>query len=560
VTTPPEPPDSADLVPFGDDSADSSPDAAGAVGADAVGANAGVGVDEEPVTTTYRKPRRSRTRRILKWTSISLVVILVIAAGGVFADGYYLNHKIKTHPFVIPSGETPPPVVKTATKAENFLLIGSDSRAGSNGKGTGGSAKFAGASRSDTTIIMHISANNAGATLISIPRDSYVQIPSCVIGPNNQLSQPEKSKFNAAFSLGGQLDPKYAASCTEHAIETLTNINITHYAVVDFTGFQKMVDALGGVKMCVAKPLVDPVIRTSTGYDGSGLDLQAGKNVEIDGDQALDLMRARYALDGGGDLPRIKRQQEFIGAMIRKATSTSLLTDPLKLQRFLSAAAGSLTTDGFGLHTMEKLATALHSAGAGKVRLLTVPNIVGAPDVPSADVEWDPVKAPELWQAIRDDTPIPGTKVKASAKPTVSPTPTPTVSAPTLIVAPSGITVNVENGTATQGMGQTVATALEAQGFHIGTITDAPKDTYAKTIVEYGSDKVQSSQTLQEAIPGSVRKADAAATTALTIIVGASYTDVVPVTLGVPTSSPTPTPVATESISTLSAAKNACLS
>jgi LCP family protein required for cell wall assembly len=545
VTTPPEPPDSPDLVPFGEDPASSDAAATSGDGA---------------VTTTYGKPKRSRTLRVLKWTSISLVVILLIGVGGAVADYYYINGKVTVDPPKFAKGFTPPPVVKTATKAENFLLIGSDSRAGANGKGTGGSAKFAGASRSDTTIIMHISANNAGATLISIPRDSYVQIPACAIGPNNQESQPEMSKFNAAFSLGGQLDPKYAASCTEETIEKLTGINITHYAIVDFTGFQKMVDALGGVKMCVAKPLIDPVIHTATGYDGSGLDLPAGKSVEIDGDQALDLMRARYALDGGGDLPRIKRQQEFIGAMIRKATSTGLLTHPFKLQHFLSAAASSLTTDGFSLGTMRKLASALHSAGAGKIRLLTVPNIVGAPGVPSADVEWDPVKAPELWQAIRDDTPIPGTKVKPSAKPTPTPTPTPTVSAPTLIVAPSGITVNVENGTATQGMGQTVATALEAQGFHIGTITDASKDTYAKTIVEYGSDKVQSSQTLQEAVPGSVRRPDAAATTALTIIVGANYTDVVPVTLGAPTPSPTPTPVATESIATLSAAKNSCLS
>jgi LCP family protein required for cell wall assembly len=552
VATPPEPPDSPDLVPFGDDPDDSEPAGSPSFAA------ATTGEDGSSVTTTYGKPKRSRTRRILKWTSISLAAILVIAAGGVFADGYYLNHKIKKQPLVLPSGDTPPPVVKTATKAENFLLIGSDSRAGSNGKGTGGSAKFAGASRSDTTIIMHISANNAGATLISIPRDSYVQIPSCVIGPNNQLSQPEMSKFNAAFSLGGQLNPKYAASCTEHTIETLTGINITHYAVVDFTGFQKMVDALGGVKMCVAKPLIDPVIHTATGYDGSGLDLPQGKSVEIDGDQALDLMRARYALDGGGDLPRIKRQQEFIGAMIRKATSTSLLTDPLKLQRFLSAAAGSLTTDGFGLHTMEKLAKALHSAGAGKVRLLTVPNILGAPGVPSADVEWDPVKAPELWQAIKDDTPIPGTKVKPSATPTVSPSPSPTHKAPTLIVPASDITVNVENGTSTDGQAQTVASDLEAQGFHIGTVGDAPKDTYAKTIVEFGSDKVQSSQTLQESIPGSVRRADSAATTELTVIVGANFSTVVPVALGSP--SATPTPSATESISTLSAAKNACLS
>jgi LCP family protein required for cell wall assembly len=501
-------------------------------------------------------PHGSRGRRILKWTSISLAVLLIIVAGGLVADYYYLNGKVTVVKPVFPPGTTRPPIAPTATKAENFLLIGSDSRAGANGKGTGG-AKIAGA-RSDTTIIMHISANSAGATLISIPRDSYVQIPSCVIGPNGQTSAPEMSKFNAAFSLGGQDDAKYAASCTEHTIETLTGIRITHYAVVDFTGFQKMVEALGGVKMCVAHTLDDPIVNDGGGnFHGSGLKLPAGPSVEINGSQALALMRARYNLDGGGDLPRIKRQQEFIAAMIRKATSTSLLADPFKLQHFLSAAASSLETDGFGIGTMKKLAGALHHVGAGGVRLLTVPNLSGAPGVPSADVEWDPTKAPELWNAIKNDQPIPGTKPTATASPT--PTVSPTPAGPKLSVPPSDITVNVENGTAQSGIAHKVATKLAARGFHIGTVGDAPKQTYTSTIVEYGSTKVQSSQTVAESLPGSIRKADATAGSTITIIIGSDFTKVVPVTIssGGGTS---PTPTATPSISSISAAKPGCLS
>jgi LCP family protein required for cell wall assembly len=493
-------------------------------------------------------PRRSRGRRILKWTAISLAVVLVIAAGGAAADYFYLNGKITVDPLEFPSNATRPVKVPTATKAENFVLIGSDTRAGASGKGTGGS-KIAGA-RSDTTIIMHIAANNAGATLISIPRDSYVQIPSCVIGPNGQTSAPEMSKFNAAFSLGGQDDNKYAASCTVHTIETLTGIRIDHYAVIDFAGFEKMVEALGGVRMCVAHPLVDPIVNDGDGnYHGSGLDLQAGPSVEINGAQALALMRARYALDGGGDLPRIKRQQEFIGAMIRKATSTSLLENPFRLQHFLSAAASSLTTDGFGVGTMKKLAGALHHVGAGGVRLLTVPNIVGGGGVPYGDVEWDPTKAPALWAAIRNDKPIPGTKKSAS------PTPTPTPSGPKLTVPPSGITVNIENGTTQNGLARKVQSQLEAQGFHIGTVGDAQTQAHTTTVVEYGSEKVQSSQTVAASLPGSIRKADPNAGTTITVIIGSDFTKVVPVTIaGAP--SPTPTPT----ISSMSAAKPECLS
>jgi LCP family protein required for cell wall assembly len=490
----------------------------------------------------------SRRRRILKWTAITLAAIVVIGAGGVIGDYYYLNSKINKVSYQTPKGTQRP--AKIATKAENFVLIGSDSRKGASGKGTGGS-KIAGA-RSDTTIIMHIAANNTGATLISIPRDSYVQIPSCVIGPNNQLSQPEMSKFNAAFSLGGEYSAKYAPSCTVHTIETLTGIHIDHYAVVDFAGFESMVSALGGVKMCVAAPLVDPVVDDGGAYHGSGLNLQAGPSVEIDGQQALDLMRARYALDGGGDLPRIKRQQEFIGAMIRKATSTSLLIDPFKLQHFLSAAAGSLTTDGFGLGTMKKLAGALHHVGAGGVRLLTVPNLTSYPGMPYGDVEWDPAKAPALWAAIRNDQPIPGTKKRASPSPSPSPTP----SGPALSVPPSDISIALENGTGKQGFAHTVATDLEAQGFHVVSVGDAPNSSYTSTVVEYGPEKMQSSQTVNESIPGSMRMADASAGSTITVILGSNYTKIVPVTIG----SATPTPTPTASISSISAAKPGCLS
>jgi anionic cell wall polymer biosynthesis LytR-Cps2A-Psr (LCP) family protein len=205
-------------------------------------------------------------------------------------------------------------------------------------------------------------------------------------------------------------------------------IRVDHFAVVDFTGFKRMVDALGGVRICVAKPLDDPIVHDATGWHGTNLHLPSGQSVEIDGDQALALMRARYALDGGGDLPRIRRQQQFTAEMIRKATSTSLLADPIKLQNFLSAAAGSLTTDGFGLGTMRKLAGALKRAGAGSVHLTTVPNLLSAPGLPYGDVEWDPQKAPALWTAIRDDKPIPGTEGATRRRTSATPTPSATPS------------------------------------------------------------------------------------------------------------------------------------
>lgn len=503
--------------------------------------------------------RRRRARRVLKWTAITMASVIVIAAGATYADYLYLNHRIKHDPYQLPVGSSPRPAVAAdATKAQNFVLIGSDTRAGKSGKGTGGS-HIQGA-RSDTTIIMHVSAGDSGATLISIPRDSYVQIPSCVVGPNGQTSSPEMNKFNAAFSIGSEYDNKYGPGCTVHTIETLTGIHIDHFAVIDFAGFEKMVSALGGVSMCVAHPLVDPVVQTADGYHGSGLDLPAGKSVRIDGTQALALMRARYALDGGGDLPRIKRQQQFIGAMIRKATSSSLLIDLPKLQSFLKAATGALSTDSkFGLGTMRTLANALHRVGAGGVRLLTVPNLTSYPGMPYGDVEWDPTKAPALWYAIRHDEPIPGTKPKPSTTASPSPTPTPTESGPPLSVPPSSITVNVLNGTGQNGLANKVAGQLRAKGFSIGTVADADNSNYTQSVVEWGSEKKQTSQTLAAAVPGSIRQKDSSSPTTVTLIVGSNFTKVVSVTIG---SSPSATPSSTPTpkIASFSAAKNGCLS
>jgi LCP family protein required for cell wall assembly len=486
----------------------------------------------------------SRWRGVLKWTALSLAIVVLIVAVGGYLLYRHLNGNITVQPINTLSSAPP----KVVAKAENFLLIGSDSRAGANGKGTGGSA-IAGA-RSDTTILMHISAGDGHATLISIPRDSWVKIPSCLEADGKSHTTPQYNKFNAAFSFGGA---KYGPSCEIATVESLTHIHIDHYAVVDFDGFKRMVDALGGVRMCVAQPLDDPIhYDPATGGDvGSGLKLPAGKNVEIDGTQALALMRARYALGDGSDIERIKRQQQFIGAMIRKATSTSLLVDAPKLYRFLDATTKSITTDGFGIGTMKTLASALHRSGAGNVQILTVPLADPLPaGVPTADVAWDPVQSAALWQAIIHDQPIPGTK--STASPSASPSASPTTSP--LTVAPSDITVTVLNGSGVTGVAAKAAAALTNEGFHATVGGDANSSSYATTVVKYGSGKAQSAQTVAAAITGAKRKADTSLSpTSITVIIGANYSGVTSVTVG------TPTPTPTTSIAATTASKEGCL-
>src|SRR5207248_1917546 len=168
---------------------------------------------------------------------------------------------------------------------------------------------------------------------------------------------------------------------------------------------------------------------------------------KLKGKQALGFVRARYAVGDGSDLARIKNQQVFIAAVIREATSTGLLLDPLRLYRVLDAATKSIRTDpSFGLRQLQKLAGELHGLRAGKVALLTVPlsnsnayvNIGG---IPASVVYWDKPRADALWHALRTDGPLPGTASK--------PSPSPTPGTPRLTVAPAAIHVDVLNGTGT---------------------------------------------------------------------------------------------------------------
>ncbi|MDQ1700695.1 MAG: hypothetical protein QOG34_2558 [Frankiaceae bacterium] len=484
------------------------------------------------VSTPPAPGRRPRARRIFKWVAISVATVLVITVGGAYLVYLHLNGNL-TH-YDAGANE----VIKRphkVGKAQNILLIGSDTRA------FAGSSKYgrlvAGA-RSDTAIIVHLGAGASKAILVSIPRDSYVEIPACKL-LHGGLSSPQHNKFNAAYSIGGP-------ACTQATVETLTGIHIDHFVEVNFAGFKNMVNALGGVTLCVPQPINDPIVRTSNGFHGSGLVLPAG-NDHLDGEQALGYVRARYSLGDGSDLGRIKRQQAFLSAVIRKATSTGLLFDLPALYSFLNAATKSVQTDpGFDLLKLKSLASRLHGLKPGKVVLLTVPlsdtngyRTIGGQN--ASVVIWDDQRASLLWNALRTDGPLPGTEPLPSPSPSATATAT---ASTTLIVAPNHIRVRVLNGTGQAGIAHKVADALAAEGFNIVGVGDADSSGYSTTFVRYGTTKNESSETLSAAVPGSTRQLDGSLGSVLQLVVGSNYSGVVPVQLssgGVPTPSPSPT-------------------
>ncbi|WP_367920471.1 LCP family protein [Nocardioides ginsengisoli] len=265
----------------------------------------------------------------------------------------------------------------------NILVMGSDTRAGK-GNGIDGEA---GGGLSDTTILFHLSADRKFAYGISIPRDTAVMRPQCK-GKNGKVipAATGYEKWNAAYAYGGP-------SCTIQQFEQLSKVRIDHYVVVDFNQFRDMVNALGGVEVCIPEPIDD---------NQHNIHLKAGTR-EIKGNEALTYVRARYRIGDGTDTNRTRRQQAFIGSMISKALSAGMLARPDHLIGFMNAATSSLQTDFKSIAQMANLAVTARGIGADNIKFVTTPWAYS--DKVSGGIEWTP-EVLRLWQLVRNDKPL----------------------------------------------------------------------------------------------------------------------------------------------------------
>jgi LCP family protein required for cell wall assembly len=326
--------------------------------------------------------------------------------------------------------ESAGPVDPSAGQPLNVLVMGSDVRTGENAV-LGGSPEVEGM-RSDTTLLVHISADRTRAEIASIPRDLLVDVPACAL-PDGGESRPQPDvMFNSAFATGGGGGKtEYAAACTIKTVEDLTGVFIDDYVVIDFAGFTRMVDALGGIPMCIPEPVSDRY---------AGLHLEAGEQV-LGGQQALAYARARKNVGDGSDISRIGRQQLLLGAMVRQVLAKNLLTDLPSLYRFLDAATESVTAGPTlgQIPNLVGLANSLRSVPAGGVAFVTVP----------FDWAGDRVRpnsaSAELWAAIAADTPIAPAAEPAPATP-ATPGTTPTDAATPAPSAPAGSPWDVVTG------------------------------------------------------------------------------------------------------------------
>ncbi len=279
----------------------------------------------------------------------------------------------------------------------NIVIMGSDSRDGENGSFA--SSENTGGARSDTTMVMHISADRSRVELVSIPRDSTVDVPACPTTDGTTTSPLRHTKFNAAFAQGvlAGRDVASGALCTMATIESLTGVRMDGFIVVDFAGFQKMIDALGGVQICIPQDISAP--------EAGNLVLSAGVQ-ELDGATALQYARARkgQGLGDGSDLGRIGRQQELMAALARTVLSKNLLTDSPALLRFLGAVTGSLTmSENFAsVQGLAGLAYSSRNLRPDTITFMTVP--YGADPSNPNNVRWTD-EADVVWDNINNDRP-----------------------------------------------------------------------------------------------------------------------------------------------------------
>jgi len=347
------------------------------------------------------------------WPVKKIVILgcscLVLLGGAAAGTGYvalkHFNANLEQDDISGLLGAQP---VNTHPQAENIAVIGSDSRDGLNASyGTGLVTD-----QSDTLMIIHIPADRKWAEVMSIPRDSYVNIPSCKMG-DGQMSAPTQFKINEAFAIGN-LDGNHTelgVACTIKTVEQDTGIYINHFIVVNFTGFESMVSALGGVYECNPTAIDDP---------NSNLHLSAGKHL-LSPVQALGYVRARYTLGNGSDLERIGRQQAFMSSLIGRVKSK--LYNPLDIYRFLDALTKSLTIDKQlgGITGLYDLGQSLRGIPSDKIAFFTVPNFPRSEIVPTdlANVVWTQPEDDRIFASFRDDVPASSTLFApaASGKP-----------------------------------------------------------------------------------------------------------------------------------------------
>jgi len=435
-----------------------------------------------------------RVARVFLFTvaAATALAVLAVSATGYTVLQWSVKKIARVNAF---AGLTDRPAA-SADGSTTFLLVGSDAREGMSRADMKrlhlGSVATAAGRRADTMIMLHISPKHGTVTAVSLPRDSYVTIPAHRSADGALVAQTH-NKLNAAFAWGGA---PLAVATVEHT----TGVRIDHYLEIDFLGFVRLVDSIGGVDVCAPTRLRDHL---------AGLRLPKGIT-HVDGATALAYVRARH-IDARADLGRIDRQQQFLGSMVNRLTSRDVLLDPRALVRFLNAALDAVSADpGLTEKQLVALATELRHASGKDVRFSTVPIANASYPVRGAGsvALWDKAAAATTFTAMREDT----RPRRAGGTSSL------------LTIPPDQISVQVFNGSTSVGLGTKASQALSGGGFAIaGPARNWQTRAVGRTILRYDARYSESIRTLAAAVPGARLVPVPGLGRTLQVVIGSQY-------------------------------------
>ncbi len=435
---------------------------------------------------------------VLVLTGIYANIVSVGAAG--LAKGN-VDAGLNVDNGLVTQGRAPAAGTTSTTPAiyttENFLLVGSDTRAGANNIDGSGSA-LAGVANTDSVMLLHIGADRQHISAVSLPRDMWMPNVPCTAYDQSTNTYGGKSAgdgyaklhVNSFYGVGG---PK----CLVNAVENLTQLAITRYIQIDFSGFAAMVDALGGVSINACGPIVDETLSTV---------IANGGQQTISGAQALSLARARKVVgDTSSDLARIHRQQLILSAILREVKSAGTLLDPAKLSGFVKAFTENTTTSGVDFQSLMDLAESMGNLDPARVSFYTLPTVPDPADASGRGSMFiDPDNSAALLNALRNDQPVPGTDTNASSSGSA---PTTATDVSTLTVAPAGVDLEIVNASSVNGLATKAAAALTDLGFAVKSGALKSDANVATGItVEYSSGNEAAALTVAVAVDGAVLK------------------------------------------------------
>ncbi|MGW2700550.1 LCP family protein [Streptomyces sp. NPDC001340] len=432
---------------------------------------------EPPPTRRGRRPvkKKSKAKKVLAWTAGGTAFVLV----AVGTAGYlYLKHL---------EGNVTTTDVGDAAKnsfskddAFNILIIGTDKRTGKGNEGYGDSGSVG---HADTNILLHVAKDRTNATALSIPRDLIVDVPDCETTQADDTKKvipgTDGVRFNTSLGQEGR-DP----GCTMRTVKAVTGIEPDHFMMVDFNAVKTLTTAVGGVDVCLKHAVKDKQ---------SHLDLPAGPS-KIAGEQALAFVRTRHSWGNQGDLDRIKVQQQFMGSLMRKMSSSDTLTSPTKLVKLAEAATKALTVDkGIGkVSTLKDVALELKKVPPKNISFMTVPVVDNPAEKVHATVVVDRTRAPEVFDAIRNDVSFTEVKKKQKAAKDAA-----AARLKGSKSQPSEVRVRVLNGGAEAGSAQETLQWLQTQEGVLKSENagNAPAEL-GKTTLEYAPDQAPQAREL----------------------------------------------------------------